>query len=85
MKTIIEITGQIGSIYTLRTIMNGYDSEIRGNFNNYYHLIYTTKKEALKAIAEAKKYLKNNDYDFSATHDSIRYDAGFLTIYNKTI
>lgn len=85
MRTIIQITGQIGSISTLKMLMSGYDSEIIGHFNNYYHLIYRTKKEALNAIIVAKKYLKYNDYDFSATKDSIRYDAGFLTIYNPTI
>ena len=58
MKTEITIKGQLSSMSTLRGAMNNYEAIITGSFNNYLTLVYPTKKSALKAISEAKKYLR---------------------------
>jgi hypothetical protein len=78
MKTEITIKGQLSSMFTLRNAMSNYEAIITGSFNNYLTLIYPTKKSALKAISEAKKYLRQNDCIINASTTSISYDAGSL-------
>ena len=53
------------------------------HFNNYLTLVYPTKKSALKAISEAKKYLRQNDYEITASTTSISYDAGSLYLIEQ--
>ena len=78
MKTEITIKGQLNSMSTLRGAMNNYEAIITGSFNNYLTLVYPTKKSALKAISEAKKYLRQNDCFITASTTSISYDAASL-------
>ena len=81
MTTQIIITGQIGSIYTLRSVLMDYNAqEARGMFNSYI-LIFKTKKEAVKALSNGRKYLKADDKQYSyAAGNMLRYDAATAII-----
>ncbi len=75
MTTQIIITGQIGSIYTLRSVLADYNCEVtRGMFNSVT-LTFNTKKEAVKALSNGRKYLKADDKQYS-------YDAGNMLRYD---
>jgi TfoX/Sxy family transcriptional regulator of competence genes len=81
MTTQIIITGQINSIYTLRSILMDYNAkEARGMFNSYI-LIFKTKKEAIKALSNGRIYLKAEGYNYSyAAGQMLRYDAATAII-----
>jgi hypothetical protein len=83
MTTKIIITGQIGSIHTLRSVLADYNCEVtRGMFNSVT-LTFNTKKEAVKALSVGRKYLKSDDqqYSYAAGH-LLRYDAATAIIKN---
>ena len=81
MTTQIIITGQIGSIYTLRSVLMDYNvQESRGMFNSFI-LTFETKKDAVKALSNGRKYLKSDDKQYSyAAGQMLRYDAATAII-----
>jgi hypothetical protein len=81
MTTQIIITGQIGSIYTLRSVLIDYSvQEARGMFNSFI-LTFETKKDAVKALSNGRKYLKLDDKQYSyAAGQMLRYDAATAII-----
>jgi hypothetical protein len=83
MTTQIIITGQIGSIYTLRSVLTDYNvKESRGMFNSFI-LTFETKKDAVKALSNGRKYLKADDKQYSyAAGQMLRYDAATAIIKN---
>ena len=59
MTTKIIITGQIGSIYTLRSVLMDVNAEeTRGMFNSFI-LTFQTKKESSKSFIYWQKTTKN--------------------------
>jgi len=85
MKTTIEITGQINSVYTLKNLFNKYESMKQNNYFNSITLNYSTKKQALQDIKQAKKQLKNEDQRFLGHAEILVFDAGKAQIYNSKI
>jgi len=85
MKTIIEITGQIMSVNALKNLFNNYESLQQSNYFNAITLNYSTKKQALQDIKQAKKQLKNEDQRFLGHAESLVFDAGQAQIYNSKI
>ena len=86
MKTIIEITGQLGSLFTIRNSFSNYDELITGHYNHYVHLVYNTREAALKAILDAQCYLMAEDCILrNESETGFCYDAGSAEIYNETI
>jgi hypothetical protein len=83
MQTKIIITGQIGSIYTLRSVLMDYNAEeARGMFNSFI-LTFQTKKEAIKALSIGRKHLKADGQQYSyAAGQMLRYDAATAIIKN---
>lgn len=83
MQTQITITGQLNSIFMLRSVIKDYNcEETRGMFNAVT-LTFKTKKEAVKALSEGRKYLKSIDKDYSYCKGySLRYDAAIAIISN---
>jgi hypothetical protein len=83
MQTKIIITGQIGSIFTLRSVLADYNCEItRGMFNSFI-LTFETKKEAVKALSVGRKHLKRDGQQYSyAAGQMLRYDAATAIIKN---
>ena len=83
MKTKIIITGSgIASKNTLANACQTLDSEVKNlNFNNYA-IYFNTKKQAIKALSEAYKYLRSDKEDWNASSASycrgvsLSYDAG---------
>ena len=84
MQTKIIIKGQLNSIFMLRSVIKDYNcEETRGMFNAVT-LTFKTKKEAIKALSEGRKYLKSNDKDYSYCKGySLRYDAATAIISNN--
>jgi hypothetical protein len=84
MQTKIIITGQLNSIFMLRSVIKDYNcEETRGMFNAVT-LTFKTKREAVKALSEGRKYLKSNDKDYSYSYGySLSYDAATAIITNK--
>ena len=85
MQTQITITGQLNSIFMLRSVIKDYNcEETRGMFNAVT-LTFKTKKEAVKALSEGRKYLKSIDKEHSYCKGySLRYDAGIAIIVNNS-
>lgn len=85
MQTQITITGQLNSIFMLRSVIKDYNcEETRGMFNSVT-LTFKTKKEAVKALSEGRKYLKSIDKDYSYCQGlSLRYDAATAIILNNS-
>jgi hypothetical protein len=85
MQTQITITGQLNSIFMLRSVIKDYNcEETRGMFNAVT-LTFKTKREAVKALSEGRKYLKRDDKDYSYCKGlSLRYDAATAIILNNT-
>lgn len=83
MTTQIIITGQIGSIYTLRSVLMDVNAdETRGMFNSFI-LTFQTKKEAVKALSVGRKQLKRDGQQYSyASGQMLRYDAATAIIKN---
>lgn len=83
MQTKIIITGGISSIHTLRSAIQDYNcEETRGMFNSVT-LTFKTKKEAVKALSEGRKYLKRDDQDYRYSPGlMLRYDAATAIIKN---
>ena len=76
MTTKIIITGGISSIYKLRSVLIDYNvEEARGMFNSFI-LTFKTKKEAVKALSQGRKYLKSDDQDY-------RYSPGLMLSYDS--
>jgi hypothetical protein len=51
---------------------------------NSVTLTFKTKREAVKALSEGRKYLKSNDKDYSYCKGySLRYDAATAIISNE--
>ena len=83
MQTKIIITGQINSIFMLRSVIKGYNCEESRGMFNAVTLTFKTKREAVKALSEGRKYLKSNDKEYSYSHGySLSYDAGRAIISN---
>jgi len=84
MKTDILIKGQLNGNFKLRNAIKCND--VAGlPFNNYL-LHYQSKKEAVKALREAYKYMKSNDYDVELIHgDTLHYDASYASILDKQV
>ena len=86
MKTIIMITGQLGSLYAIRNSFRNYDELITGHFNHYVHLVYNTREKAIEAIANAQNHLLSEDCELrNISETGFCYDAGSAEIYNETI
>ena len=83
MTTQIIITGQIGSIFTLKSVLADWNCEItRGMFNSFI-LTFKTKKAAVKALSVGRKQLKADDKQYSyAAGQMLRYDAATAIIKN---
>ena len=81
MKTTISITGQISSISTLRNnIITASCEEKRGMFNAVI-LTFNTRKQAYKAISEARMAFRRQGYDFKGT-SGVRYRAKDFIAYD---
>ena len=83
MTTQIIITGQIRSMFTLRSVLADYNCEInRGMFGSFI-LTFKTKREAVKALSIGRKHLKADDKQYSyAAGQMLRYDAATAIIKN---
>ena len=85
MKTAIIITGQIGSTFKLRSVIDSWSEQIH-KFHNRIEIHFHTKKEAIKALSEAYQRLCRNTDDFRISNviytrgDSLHYDAGIARI-----
>lgn len=81
-KTTIEITGQIGSIHTLLSAINDYNADLVNGMFNAKRLTFPTKKEAVKALSEGRKYLiqEGKDVRGYSRGVSLSYDAGTAAI-----
>jgi hypothetical protein len=68
----------------LRSVIKDYNcEETRGMFNSVT-LTFKTKKEAVKALSEGRKYLKSNDKDYRYSYGySLSYDAATAIISNE--
>jgi len=83
MKTLIEITGH--GIMSKKTILSAIDTTNSIEFidygNNDKTIVFSTKKDASKALQIAYKKLSDNKEDWedslgSYGHDELNYDAG---------
>ena len=80
MKTEIRISGQIGGNFKLRSALSCYPTAecVNGMFNSFI-ITYPTKRDALQAIREGYKWLKQTDdelpHHFSKGKEFINYDA----------
>lgn len=90
MKTTIEITGQIGSISKLQSVIQTADSEekrINSFPNSPVHVIYPTREAAIQALQDAHDRLKQDDpEDPNLSYVSgimLSYDAGTARILNN--
>ncbi len=64
-------------------IMNYNCEETRGKFNSVT-LTFKTKREAVEALSEGRKYLKSNDKEYRYLYGySLSYDAGRAMILSK--
>jgi len=86
MKAQITITGQINSVFTLKSKLasTGYDEVKEGRFNSFT-FYYDTKKEAVNALAEAYELLNQDDFwnkrvDSYTRGHSLSYDAAKAVI-----
>lgn len=75
MKTSIVITGQIGSVSTLRNQIETIDSETKNLQFNNVQVIFNTKKEAVKALSNAFQSLREDESVSYLRGASISYDA----------
>ena len=84
METQIVITGGICSIHTLRGAVNDYNAEERRGMFYSVILTFKTKKEAVEALSEGRKYLKNEGKEIRgySRGNSLSYDAGVAKIMN---
>jgi len=86
MQTIITITGQLNSIFMLRSVIKDYNCEESRGMFNAVTLTFKTKREAVKALSEGRKYLKSNDKDYSYSYGySLSYDAGTAILTKQSI
>jgi hypothetical protein len=84
MKTTILIKGQLNGNFKLRNSIE-CDNVEKLPFNNY-SLKFNTKKEAKKALREAYKYMKANDYDVELIRgESLMYDASSACIVDRIV
>jgi len=82
MKTYIEVTGQFAGNIKLSTAIQTFDSEMQKLPFNGYKITFKTKKEAKKALWDAYKWMKANDYNplKYKKSGSLSYDASRATI-----
>ena len=89
MKTKIIITGQISGN---RNLLNkiGASNVKNLRFNNY-SVSFDTKKEAIKALSEARQAIKNEDPEFYLNGCSyirgsqLSYDASTARLFNELV
>lgn len=84
MKTTIIIKGQINGNLNLKNSIEC--DEVKSLPFNNYSLKFNTKKEAKKALREAYKYMKSNDYDVELMRgESLLYDASLAFIVDTKV
>lgn len=80
MTTTIRITGQISGNHTLANKLRGAIEEKREMFNSFI-LIYSSKKEAVKAIRNAYNELCNEEPEMKGRFGGIRVNADRTSLY----
>lgn len=78
MKAQILISGQISGNFKLRSACSTIDSEIHKEpFNNGFKIVFSTMREARKAMKAGYKWLKSEEPDF--------YKEGGISLYNNCL
>lgn len=78
MKTIVSITGGMGSVSLLQGVIQGDYSIQKLTYNNT-ELVFNSKEEASKAIMEAYNILKSDYFEYEAAfyyEGILYYDSG---------
>lgn len=86
MKTTIQISGQINGNYTLLNAIKTYDCKHTQGIFNSHLLEFKTKKEAIQAMKDGYKILKNQDLTSlkkANKFEAIYYDASIAKILNN--
>jgi hypothetical protein len=82
MKASITITGQLGSIHSIKGAMSVNDSQIENLPFGGYVILFSSVTDARKALAEAARNLRAEDQQVHYRYmgSSLRYDAGHAII-----
>ena len=82
MKTSILITGQISGNRNLLMKIQTIDSEVKKLPFNDYEVIFNTKKEAVKALSEARRAIKEEEPEFF--NEGVSYTRGYVLNYDAS-
>jgi len=80
MKTSITISGQISGNRNLLNKIQTIDSEVKNLSFNGFEIIFNTKKEAVKALSEARQSIKDEEPEYY--NEGVSYSRGWMLTYD---
>ena len=88
MKTQIKITGQVKGNSHLRSSILGNEIDEKRTQNGFL-ITFKSKKDAVKSLSEAWKYIKSEEPEFGDMSYlrawGINYDASYARIINEIV